>query len=144
MNSPSHWLSLYSAIMHLTMGVAGLLHIGLPPSWAQLYALIPGSEWAYPVGYVLTGLVAALGIRRPGALRWSCCMSAGLFAVWGTLGIVSMSRGTGGNLQGAAANFYIAGAALVLAYYSSVGTRSDRIDQQVEKLKEKVDQEQAP
>lgn len=127
-------------MMHLTMGVAGLLRIGLPPSWAQLYALIPGSEWVYPSAYVLTGIVAGIGIWRPGALRYSCLMSVALFFIWGALGLISMSRGTGGNIQGAFANFYIAGATLVLAYYVSVGTIGNRLNQKITKLQDEVTQ----
>lgn len=139
MNTPAHFLSLFSAIMHLIIGLSGLFNIGprfLPPSWVQLYSIIPGTEWAYPTAYVLTGIVAVIGVKRPSALRWSCCMSAMLFFVWGLLGIYSISQGTGGNIQGSAANLYIAGAALVLAYYVRVGTRSDRIDKKAEKLRE--------
>lgn len=140
MNSPAHWLSLYSAIMHLTMGLAGLFNIDLPPSWVQLYKLIPGSEWVYPGAYILTGVIAVVGIQQPSALRWACCMSAILFLIWGSLGIYSMLNGTGGNIQGSAANFYIAGAALVLSYYVSVGVKGNRIEQQISNIKEMVEE----
>lgn len=140
MNTPAHLLSLYSAIMHLTMGIAGLLRIGLPPSWAQLYVLVSGADWIYPIAYILTGVTAAIGIRQPSALRLACCMSAILFLVWGVLGIISLSRGTGGNIQGAAANFYISGAALVLAYYVSVGEKGNRIEQQISNIKGMVEE----
>lgn len=138
MNSPAHWLSIYSAIMHLTMGIAGLFHFGLPPSWAQLFILIPGMEWIYPGAYIMTGTIAIVGIRQPTTLRWACCMSAVLFFIWGSLGIYSILNLTGGNIQGSAANFFIAGCQLVLAHYVSVGVQSDRISKKTEKLLEVV------
>lgn len=144
MNSPAHLLSIFSAIMHLTIGLTELLRIGtrfLPPSWAQIYVLMPYGEWLYPSTYVVTGVIAIIGIWQPIALKVSCYLSAMVFMLWGLAGLYAYSLGAGGNIQGSFANIYLSGAMLLLAYYVSVGTQSDRVNQISKELLEKVEQD---
>lgn len=143
MNSPAHWLSLFSAIMHLTIGLTELFRIGtrfLPPSWAQIYALVPYGEWLYPSTFVITGVVALGGVMHSDALRWGWWMSAAIFAAWGIAGLYAYSLGAGGNIQGSFSNFLLAGCEAALGYYVSVGTQSDRVNQISKELLEKVEQ----
>ncbi len=143
MNSWSHWLSLFSAGAHLTIGLPELLKIGprfVPPSWLLIYSLLPGWEWLYPALFVLTGLVAAIGGWHPVALRLAFRLSSIAFLLWGIAGIYAWHAALGGNIPGSAANLYIAGAAWVLAHYVSIGERSNRIDKQVARLGEQVRQ----
>lgn len=139
-NNRAHWLSLFSATVHLIIGISGLFDIGpqfLPPSWV-IISRVPGGDWIYPLLWTLTGIVAIFGVKYPFALRLGFRMSAILFLAWGIAGIPAWLTGIGGNIQGVAANLFIAGCALVLSYYVSAGVRSDKIDKQVEKLADQI------
>lgn len=143
MNNQAHWLSLFSALMHLLIGLSVLLHVGpqfLPPSWLVIYAYVPAGQWVYPGLWVMTGIVAAIGIREPSALRLGFRMSSLLFLTWGTAGIPAWLTGLGGNIQGLAANFLIAGCLWVLSHYVSIGIRGDEINEQVVRLAEQVEE----
>jgi hypothetical protein len=142
MNARAHWLSLFSAIAHLTIGLSELFRIGprfLPPSWQVIYLILPDKlDWLYPALWALTGVVAIFGIRWPAAVRISLRLSSALFLTWGIAGIPAMTLGLGGNIQGAMANVFTAGCALVLSYYISLGVRGNQINAQVVRLAEKV------
>lgn len=142
MNTPAHWLSVWTAITCITMGLASPLGIGprfLPPSWSALFAVVPGSDLVYPGLFTIAGVVAVIGIRSPLALRIGCLMNCLLFLTWGLVGLYLTLEGlAGGNVQGSFANLRQAGLDLVLAYYVGVGTRGDATDKVVAKLAEKV------
>lgn len=128
--------------MHLVIGAPESLGIGpryLPASWVVIYHFLPDwADWLWPALFVLTGLVAAVGVRCPYSMRLGFNLSALIFFTWAVAGVYSWSIGSGGNIPGAAANFYIAGCAWTLAHYVSLGERGDAIDEQVTLLGEQV------
>lgn len=141
MNNRAHWLSLFSASVHLIIGLSTFFEIGprfLPPSWIVIYRYVPGGEWLYPLLWIATGVIAGFGARFSFGLRLGFRMSTFLFLTWAIAGIPAWLMGIGGNPQGISANLFIAGCALVLSYYVSSGIRSDKIDRQVERLADQI------
>lgn len=144
MNSRAHLLSLFSALCHLIIGIPEILRIGpryLPASWAAIYGFLPdGWEWLWPGLFVLTGIVAAFGAHCPRFLRIGFLLSSLIYFIWATVGVYSWHLGTGGNIPGSAANYFVAGCAWVLAHYVTLGVKSDAINVQVAVLGEVVQQ----
>lgn len=142
MNVRAHWLSFFSALMHFTIAVPELFRIGprfLPPSWVVVYAWLPDDLWwLYPGLFALTGVIMLGGIRWAWALRLGFQLSSFCYLIWGLVGLEAYHRGIGGNIQGSAANLYIAGAAWVLAHYVSAGVKVDHVNEQVARLGEEV------
>lgn len=142
MNARAHWLSLLTAIVHLTTGISQLTGYGppfIPPSWATLYELSAYANEVWLGLYTLVGVVAAVGVWKSNALRVSCWLATLLYLVWGLVGLYNTWRGApGGNIPGSLTNLQLAGAMFVLAYYVNVGVRGDEIDERLPKLAEAI------
>lgn len=139
MNTKAHWLSLFSGLMHLIIGVTALGSQFLPPSWVIIYKYIPGSDWIYPNLWIMTGITALFGVVYPRHLRIGFRLSAALFFMWGIAGIDAWLEKVGGNPQGFLANLFVACCLWVLSDYVTSGVRSDKIDRQADRLKTQID-----
>lgn len=147
MNKYARWLSAFSAITHLIIGLADPLSAPLnlpfprflPPSWQVIYMVLPsGFDWIYPALWIATGIVAMSGVWRVDALRWGFRMSSLLFLSWAIAGIPAMTLGLGGNIQGVSANLFIAGLAWLSHYNVGVAERSDKIDVGIAKITDQI------
>lgn len=135
MNTFAHRLSAFSAIMHLIIGLSEIVLPAprfLPPAWAAVYLILPDWGWRFWPGlFCLAGIVAAVGFKKAGALRWGFRLSALCFLIWSLAGVYSWWAGTGSNITGIAVNLYVTGGAFVLSHYVRLGVRSDKINQKI-------------
>lgn len=143
MNTGAHWLSLISVAVHLGIGLPELLRIGprfLPASWVIIYSWLPDwAWWLWPGFYVLTALVALLGVHRTDMLRLGFLLSAAIHFTWGGVSVYGWATARGGTLPGSFTYWFLAVVLVVLARYVAAGKRSDKIDGQVAALAEKVE-----
>ena len=124
MNEWAHRLSILSALAHLAIGVPELLSIGprfLPASWALLQGWLGSLYWLWPASYVLTGLVATVGIWSVPALRAGFLLSAGIYFIWGSCSIQGWIWQTGGTIPGSVSFWLLSGTFAVLARYVKSG-----------------------
>ena len=89
-------IAVLSAVAHLLLGAGILVDLGAvasSPAWAVFSRVLP--DWAWPVIFILIGLLAAGGVASLRSLRLSLYLGAPVMWAWAAALIVAWATGTG-------------------------------------------------